>query len=137
MSEVARTQHGPGRVLVVLYAVFAVGATSRALVELLTKFSQAPVAYVLSAFAAAVYCVATLALARGGARWWRVAVVAVVIEAVGVLTVGTFSVLVPEDFPDATVWSVYGRGYLFIPVVLPALGLWWLRRTRPQAAPAR
>lgn len=131
MTEVARTQHGPGRVLVVLYAVFAVGATSRALLALLTKFSQAPLAYVLSAFAAVVYCVATLALARGGVRWWRVALVAVVIEAAGVLTVGTASVLVPERFPDATVWSGYGRGYLFIPVVLPALGLWWLRRTRP------
>ena len=46
----------------------------------------------------------------------------------GVLLVGTISLLMPEDFPDATVWSVYGRGYLFVPLVLPVLGLLFLRR---------
>ena len=50
---------------------------------------------------------------------------------VGVLVVGTISLLVPEDFPRATVWSGYGYGYLFIPLVLPLVGLLWLRRTRP------
>ena len=33
-------------------------------------------------------------------------------------------------FPDATVWSQYGLGYGFVPLVLPVVGLWWLRRTR-------
>ena len=32
---------------------------------------------------------------------------------------------------DATVWSVFGMGYLFIPLVLPILGLFWLSRHRP------
>jgi len=27
------------------------------------------------------------------------------------------------------VWSNFGSGYLFIPLVLPIVGLWWLRRT--------
>jgi hypothetical protein len=31
-------------------------------------------------------------------------------------------------FPHDSVWSVYGYGYVFIPLVLPVLGLWWLRR---------
>jgi hypothetical protein len=35
----------------------------------------------------------------------------------------------PEDFPKATVWSGYGSGYGFVPLVLPLVGLWWLRRT--------
>jgi hypothetical protein len=46
-----------------------------------------------------------------------------------VLIVGTLSLFDRKAFPDATVWSVYGRGYLFIPVVLPMIGLYWLRRT--------
>jgi len=27
------------------------------------------------------------------------------------------------------VWSVFGIGYLFVPLVLPVFGLIWLRRT--------
>ena len=51
-------------------------------------------------------------------------------ELVGVLVVGTLSVFDAGDFPDDTVWSWFGRGYGFIPLVLPLVGLWWLRRTR-------
>jgi hypothetical protein len=58
-----------------------------------------------------------------------VAVVACTVEFLGVLTIGTFSEFDPAAFPQATVWSVYGRGYLFIPLVLPVIGLFWLRRT--------
>ena len=57
-------------------------------------------------------------------------------ELAGVLVVGTLSLILPDEFPDATVWSVYGRGYLFIPLVLPVLGLLWLRRATPADAPA-
>ena len=42
--------------------------------------------------------------------------------------VGTLSVLRPEWFPDQTVWSDYGIGYGFVPLVLPFVGLWWLLR---------
>ncbi|WP_380168062.1 hypothetical protein [Jannaschia sp. R86511] len=124
------TRSGFGKVLVTLYAVFAVGATSRALFQILTKYDEAPLAYGLSAAAAVVYVVATLALVvdRGWAR--RLAWAAVSFEAVGVLVVGTFSLLRPEHFPEPTVWSDYGLGYLLIPLFLPFLGLWWLRRTR-------
>ncbi len=123
--------HGIGRLLVAVYAVFAVAATSRAAVQIASKFDEAPLAYALSALAALVYVVATIALARGGARAHRLAVLACSTELVGVLVVGTLSLALAEDFPDATVWSVYGRGYLFIPLVLPVLGLLWLRRARP------
>jgi len=126
-----RTNSGPGRILVAVYAVFALSASARAAVQLLTQFSQAPLAYLLSAVAAAIYVVATFSLARGtaAARPWATA--AIVIELVGVLAVGTLSVLDPAAFPRATVWSVYGIGYGFVPLVLPVLGLLWLRRTRP------
>lgn len=129
-SELRATASGPGRVLVAVYAIFAVGATSRAAVQLSTRFGEAPVPYLLSAFAAVVYVLATLALARTGRTWWRIALAACSVELTGVLLVGTISVLPSTTFPDATVWSVYGRGYLFIPVVLPVLGLLWLRHVR-------
>jgi hypothetical protein len=103
-------------------------------VQIATRFSEAPLAYVLSALAAVVYIVATVTLARGTPRARRVALVAVIIELVGVLAVGTVSVLDPGAFPRATVWSTYGIGYGFVPLVLPLLGLIWLYRTRPEAA---
>lgn len=121
------TNTGPGRVLIAVYAVFAVSAGARSGVQLSTRFDQAPVAYLLSAFAAAVYLLATVALARSSRT---LALVACSIELAGVLTVGTASLLAPRTFPDATVWSDYGIGYAFFPLLLPVLGLLWLRRTR-------
>ena len=89
----------------------------------------APVAYLLSAFAAVVYIVATIALARGNRTSRKVAYVAIGIEMAGVIVIGALSLLVPDAFPRATVWSTFGSGYLFIPLILPPLALWWLRRT--------
>ena len=130
-EQQADTSHGPGRVLVLAYAILAVGATGRSSVQLATKASEAPLAYTLSAVAAVVYIVATLALARD---WWRVALVTISAELVGVLVVGTLTVVDAGDFPDATVWSLYGQGYVFLPLVLPVLGLLWLRRTHAARA---
>jgi hypothetical protein len=115
-------------VLVAVYAIFALAATARSGVQIATKFSQAPVAYLLSALAAVVYIVATVAFARGGRMSIRVAAVSCTVELAGVLAVGTLSVLDRGAFPDATVWSVYGQGYGFVPLVLPVLGLLWVRR---------
>lgn len=124
------TRSGFGKVLVTLYGVFAVGATSRAVFQISTKYDEAPLAYGLSAVAAVVYVVATLALVVDRAWARRTAWAAVSFEAVGVLVVGTFSLLQPELFPEPTVWSDYGLGYLLIPLFLPFVGLWWLHRTR-------
>lgn len=118
--------HGPGRLLVAVYAVFALAASSRAALQLLTRFDEAPVAYVLSAVAAAVYVVAAVALGRG---MRRLALWAVGFELVGVLVVGTLSLVLRDAFPDETVWSLYGVGYGFVPLVLPVLGLLRLRAT--------
>jgi hypothetical protein len=136
VEQVRKTATGPGRVLVAVYAIFALAATSRAGVQIATKFHEAPVAYLLSALAAVVYVVATVALARAGDTWWRVALTACTVELLGVLTIGTLSVFDSAAFPHATVWSVYGEGYLFIPLVLPVIGLLWVRRTAPSKTPA-
>jgi hypothetical protein len=136
MSEIADTRRasarttGPGRVILTLYVVFVIGSTSRATAQILTRFDQAPLAYSLSALAAAIYIVATVSLAIPGESAWRVSVAAISVELLGVLAVGTWSVVQPEQFADASVWSHYGQGYLFIPLVLPLLGLWWLARSR-------
>ena len=128
------TAAGPGRVLVGLYGLFAVAAGARAAVQLATDFSAAPVAYLLSALAAVIYLVATIGLVRGGPGGRRTALVACSVELVGVLVVGTLSLTDRAAFPDATVWSVYGKGYGFVPLVLPVLGLLWLRHLAELAA---
>jgi hypothetical protein len=128
MSDPGVGTSGPGRLLVAVYAIFAVGASSRAGYQIATKFEVAPTAYILSAFAAVVYVVATIALARAGSTPRRVALCAITVEMAGVLVIGTVTTFGTVDFPADTVWSYYGRGYLFIPLVLPVLGLAWLRR---------
>lgn len=128
-----RALGGPGVVLVVVYGVLALAATGRSILQITTGFDTAPLAYTLSALAAAVYLLATWCLARGG-RWVRVGIVACAVELVGVLVVGAVSYLVPDAFPDKTVWSHFGQGYGFVPLVLPVLGLWWFRRVERSAA---
>jgi hypothetical protein len=131
----ART--GPGRLLVAVYGLFALSASARASVQIATKFSHAPVAYLLSAFAAVVYIIATVTLANGSPTARRIALVSCSVEFAGVVAVGTWSVVDPATFPDATVWSGYGSGYGFVPLVLPVFGLLWLRRLARRAGTQR
>ncbi|WP_229275943.1 hypothetical protein [Agromyces kandeliae] len=119
---------GVGRVLVAVYGVLALAATGRSLVQIIERFDEAPVAYALSALAAVVYILATVALVMPGRAWYRIAWATIVFEFTGVIVVGLLSVLRPDLFPHDTVWSWFGRGYLFIPLVLPPLGMWWLAR---------
>jgi hypothetical protein len=123
---------GPGRVLVGLYALFALSAGARAGVQIATQFDRAPLAYALSAAAALIYVVALVGLVRGGRGGRLLAFTACSVELAGVLVVGTLSLAWPELFPRATVWSGYGRGYGFVPLVLPVLGLIWLGQSRDE-----
>ena len=127
---------GVGRVLIAVYAVLALAATARSVYQLATKFDEAPIAYVLSGLAGVVYIVATIALLKRGDTWYRIAWITIIFEFVGVLAVGILSLVDPELFPADTVWSAFGRGYLFIPLVLPVLGMLWLYRTRPDRSAA-
>jgi hypothetical protein len=127
------TLRGLGRVLVFVYGLFALSATARALVQLATQASKAPIAYSLSLFSGLVYILATWALAT---ERRRVALVTICVELAGVLVIGTLSH--PDDIDRASVWSDYGNGYGFVPLVLPFVGLGWLwyvaRRARAEAA---
>ena len=108
-------------------------STARAAFQILTKFDHAPLAYLLSAFAAVVYIVATVGLARSGPTAYKVSLAAVSVEMAGVLAVGIFGLVDPAALPDDTVWSGFGSGYGYVPLVLPAVGLWWLYRHRADA----
>lgn len=132
ITETRTRMTGIGRVLVIVYAVMALAATGRSFVQIVRKFDEAPLAYSLSTVAAVVYIVATLGLILAGRRgWYTVAWIAIVFELVGVVTVGVLSLVLPELFQHDSVWSVFGRGYLFIPLILPIFGIWWLRTHRP------
>jgi hypothetical protein len=121
---------GVGRLLIVFYAVFAVSSTARASFQIITKFEQAPLAYSLSLVSALVYILATVSLAKAGKSWRQVALASVVFELAGVATVGTLSFITPELFAHPSVWSGFGSGYGYIPLVLPILGLLWIRKTK-------
>lgn len=121
---------GAGRLLVSLYGILATAATVRAGYQLLRKFDEAPLAYSLSALSAVVYIFATIALAKSAAGWRRLALVAVVFELTGVLAIGSLSLLAPELFAHASVWSFFGLGYGFVPLILPIWGLVWLLKTK-------
>ena len=121
---------GVGRLLILVYAVFAVSSTARASFQVITKFEEAPLAYSLSLLSALVYILATVSLARSGTTWNKVASAAVLFELVEVLSVGTLSFVAPELFDHASVWSGFGSGYGYLPLVLPILGLIWIRKAR-------
>lgn len=121
---------GWGRALIFVYGVFVVAATGRSAVQIATDFGKAPFAYLLSALAAVLYIVATICLLIGSRTAWRVASVSVVIEAIGVLGIGLLSYVATDLFPDKTIWSHFGQGYGYVPLVLPFLGIAWLRATK-------
>jgi hypothetical protein len=136
----SRRLRGPGRILVAVYAVLAIAATGRSVFQIVDRFDEAPVAFSLSAVAAVVYLVATLALAFG---WDRVAWVAIGFELLGVLAIGVVSIAAPALIGlgdvelldrafgrEGTVWALFGAGYLCVPLALPVIGLLYLARGR-------
>ncbi|MEY2694807.1 MAG: hypothetical protein RLZZ72_63 [Actinomycetota bacterium] len=119
---------GIGRLLIAVYAIFALSATARASYQLIREFEQAPLAYSLSAISAIVYVLATISLTKQQPKWQRIASFTIWFELVGVLLVGALSLMLPELFAHPSVWSGFGAGYAFIPLLLPILGLLWLRK---------
>lgn len=119
---------GIGRLLIAIYAIFAVSATARASYQLIREFDEAPLAYSLSAISAIVYLVATYSLTKQSQKWQRIAKLTIWFELVGVLVVGLLSLALPQLFAHPSVWSGFGAGYAFIPLLLPVLGLLWLRK---------
>ena len=117
--------------LIVAYAVLALAALGRSSFEISTKFGDAPLPYTVSAISAVLYAVITFALWRGKNR---LALIGSSIELVGVLTVGTLGYVESSWWPDHTVWTGFGSGYGWIPLLLPMLALWALIRARRSSA---
>ncbi|MDO5700055.1 MAG: hypothetical protein Q4P36_01100 [Bowdeniella nasicola] len=130
-TDTRRPAYGLGRVLILVYGMFALAASARSLVQLIRDASEAPLAYSLSAVAALIYIVATVCLAHNGRRMRRAAWAAVIFEAVGVIAVGILSTTHPELFARDSVWSHFGSGYGFVPLILPWLGMAWLYYSNP------
>lgn len=119
---------GLGRVLITVYLILALAATLRAIYQIVAKFDEAPVAYSLSLASGVVYIIATIALMQRTGHWRTVAWAALIFEFAGVIIVGTLSLVIPEWFAHDSVWSFFGMNYFWIPLVLPVLGMIWLRR---------
>jgi hypothetical protein len=124
-----RQGRGVGNLVIAIYAVFALSATVRATYQLLRRYEDAPLAYWLSLLSAVVYIVATHALAKNRVGLARNTLI---FELVGVIAIGTLSFTVPSLFAHPTVWSNFGMGYGFIPLVLPVFGLWWIAKRKSQ-----
>lgn len=117
--------------LIVVYGIFAISATARSLVQIAFHFAQAPLAYLLSLGAALTYIALTVLLSRRRPPYpWILALIT--LELAGVVVIGTMSVTHGELLGDDTVWSRYGAGYGYVPLVLPLIAglsiLWSLRR---------
>ena len=119
---------GPHLVLLAVYALFALAAGARSIVQLATRFDEASFAYVLSLVAALTYVAGWFAIRRAAHGRRGFARVMLWVELAGVIVIGTLSLVRQDWFPDATVWSDYGRGYGWVPAVLPIAGLIWLHR---------
>ncbi len=116
--EAPQGSRGFRTALFVVYGVFAVSATARALVQSIRDFSEAPFAFSLSIVAALTYVAIAVLLMKKVPHWGAILGL-VGVELVGVLGVGALSFAKPEWFPKATVWSHFGEGYGYVPLVLP------------------
>jgi hypothetical protein len=120
-------------ILIVVYSILGLAAAGRATVQILEKFADAPVAYAVSALSAIVYIVIAVALWRG---WETVALVGSSVELIGVLVVGTLGFVDSDLWPDETVWTGFGSGYGWVPVLLPLVALYFLVKGRQRRAAA-
>jgi hypothetical protein len=115
-----------GVILGISYPVLAISTGFRALFQLFLK--EGVTNYLgpaLTAVAALLYLIATIGFAVREKWAWRVSVVALGLEMLLVLVVGTLS-FVYSDVIGRTVWRYYGIDYGFFPLIQPLLGLLWL-----------
>ncbi len=122
---------GASDALALFYGLWAVSALGRALYQYIVRRPPDLTPTHISAFVGALYLLIIIGLRRRSPRAWWATLALLGIELAGVLLVGTVDV-VWRPFPYASVWSGYGAGYFYMPLILPIAGLWWLlqRETR-------
>jgi lysylphosphatidylglycerol synthetase-like protein (DUF2156 family) len=123
-----------GVILAISYPVLAISTGFRALYQLFFKEGVTNyLAPALTAVAALLYLIATIGFAVQKKWAWRISVVALSLEMMLVLIVGTLSFIYP-DVIGRTVWRYYGIDYAFFPLIQPILGLLWLFHPKTMAA---
>ncbi len=122
-----------GVILAISYPVLAISTGFRALYQLFFKEGVTNyLAPALTAVAALLYLIATVGFAVQEKWAWRISVVALSLEMILVLLVGTLSIFYPEVI-GRTVWRYYGIDYAFFPLIQPFLGLLWLFHPKTMA----
>lgn len=123
-----------GVILAISYPVLAISTGFRALYQLFFKEGVTNyLAPALTAVAALLYLIATVGFAVQEKWAWRISVIALSLEMILVLVVGTLSIFYPEVI-GRTVWRYYGIDYAFFPLIQPFLGLLWLFHPKTMAA---
>ena len=123
-----------GVILAISYPVLAISTGFRALYQLFFKEGVTNyLAPALTAMAALLYLIATVGFAVQEKWAWRISVIALSLEMILVLVVGTLSIFYPEVI-GRTVWRYYGIDYAFFPLIQPFLGLLWLFHPQTIAA---
>jgi hypothetical protein len=118
----------------IVYGLWAFSALGRSSWEYMFKQNvQTYMPAHLSTFVGVLYIFIIVGLRKRTPRWWRITLALLAVELAGVLIVGTIDVLW-HPFPYATVWSTYGIGYFFMPLLLPFIGLWWMLRRETRKA---
>jgi hypothetical protein len=125
-------------VIGIAYTVLAIAALSRSAYQAATGVAtgRAVAAVTLSALAGVVYLVAAIALRRGSTGSVRLGRRCLFIELLGVIAV-SLAELAVGGFGRAAVWSGFGVGYGYLPVLLPIAGLWLTRPGRRSREPHR
>ncbi len=79
----------------------------------------------LSIFAAILYITASFGFVTQRKWAWQLSVGSLIIELIGILTIGTITLINPQAIPH-TLWEGFGADYGYFPLFQPVLGLIWL-----------
>jgi hypothetical protein len=124
---------GTSDTLAFFYGLWAFSALGRAVYQYIWKHPVNFMPTHISTFVGVLYIAIIIGLRRRSPRAWWTTLALLCVELSGVLLVGTIDV-VWHPFAYASVWSGYGIGYFFMPLVLPFVGLTWLLRKETRAA---